>query len=236
MCRAAAACLWPSHEFLPSTYARLIRALLLLCVRRVRNLLFSCTRARAREHVQALIPRRRSRSGLKLKRLSLRVHRRHEPGFNCSLLFFFFFGRRCSYCGLSSAPLRIPAVMTPRPSWISRRLTPTPFIDSCRPSFDPVTMKPNRSRRFFSPIRVSRVMMDHKPGKKITPLIHPKTKFYFFYFLLRFYLRKSHTSKKWIVFLEGGWYCYDKYSCHNRWLRQRHYMTSAHWPETRDGK
>lgn len=52
----------------------------------------------------------------------------------------------------------------------------------------------------------------------------------------RFYLRKSHKSKKWIVFLEGGWYCYDNHSCRNRWLRQRHYMTSSQWPETRDGK
>lgn len=49
-----------------------------------------------------------------------------------------------------------------------------------------------------------------------------------------FYLRKSHTSKRWIIFLEGGWYCYDHQSCQNRWLRQRHYMTSAQWPETRD--
>lgn len=51
-----------------------------------------------------------------------------------------------------------------------------------------------------------------------------------------FYLRKSHTSKKWIVFLEGGWYCYDNHSCRNRWLRLRHLMTSSQWPETRDGE
>ncbi|KAF2904870.1 hypothetical protein ILUMI_01303 [Ignelater luminosus] len=49
-----------------------------------------------------------------------------------------------------------------------------------------------------------------------------------------FYLRKSHISKKWIIFLEGGWYCYDQHSCRNRWLRQRHYMTSSQWPDTRD--
>ncbi|CAH0553024.1 unnamed protein product [Brassicogethes aeneus] len=49
-----------------------------------------------------------------------------------------------------------------------------------------------------------------------------------------FYLRKSYTSKKWIIFLEGGWYCYDHHSCRTRWLRQRHYMTSSQWPETRD--
>ncbi|KAF5301497.1 hypothetical protein FQR65_LT08800 [Abscondita terminalis] len=49
-----------------------------------------------------------------------------------------------------------------------------------------------------------------------------------------FYLRKSHISKTWIIFLEGGWYCYDQHSCRNRWLRQRHFMTSSHWPETRN--
>ncbi|XP_012273721.1 palmitoleoyl-protein carboxylesterase NOTUM [Orussus abietinus] len=49
-----------------------------------------------------------------------------------------------------------------------------------------------------------------------------------------FYLRKSHGSKRWIIFLEGGWYCYDHRSCRNRWLRLRHLMTSTQWPETRD--
>ncbi|CAG9860709.1 unnamed protein product [Phyllotreta striolata] len=49
-----------------------------------------------------------------------------------------------------------------------------------------------------------------------------------------FYLRRSHSSTKWIIFLEGGWYCYDAHSCRNRWLKQRHYMTSSKWPETRD--
>ncbi|KAK9303589.1 hypothetical protein QLX08_004754 [Tetragonisca angustula] len=49
-----------------------------------------------------------------------------------------------------------------------------------------------------------------------------------------FYLRKSHGSKRWIIFLEGGWYCYDHKSCRNRWLRLRHLMTSTQWPETRD--
>lgn len=51
-----------------------------------------------------------------------------------------------------------------------------------------------------------------------------------------FYLRKYHGSKKWIIFLEGGWYCYDHKSCKNRWMRLRHLMTSTQWPETRDGK
>ncbi|XP_037939685.1 palmitoleoyl-protein carboxylesterase NOTUM [Teleopsis dalmanni] len=49
-----------------------------------------------------------------------------------------------------------------------------------------------------------------------------------------FYLRKNPQSKKWIVFLEGGWHCYDTRSCRARWLRLRHLMTSAQWTETRD--
>ncbi|XP_034253699.1 uncharacterized protein LOC117652715 [Thrips palmi] len=48
-----------------------------------------------------------------------------------------------------------------------------------------------------------------------------------------FYIRRSHGSRKWIIFLEGGWYCYDTWSCHHRWLRLRHLMTSAQWPDVR---
>lgn len=50
-----------------------------------------------------------------------------------------------------------------------------------------------------------------------------------------FYLRKSLGSRRWVVFLEGGWYCYDHKSCRTRWLKMRSLMTSAQWPETRDG-
>lgn len=51
-----------------------------------------------------------------------------------------------------------------------------------------------------------------------------------------FYLRKSHGSKRWIMFLDGGWYCYDNRTCRSRWMRVRHLMTSTQWPETRDGE
>jgi hypothetical protein len=36
-----------------------------------------------------------------------------------------------------------------------------------------------------------------------------------------FYLRKSPGSKRWIVFLEGGWHCYDQKSCKMRWSKMR---------------
>ncbi|XP_037881000.1 palmitoleoyl-protein carboxylesterase NOTUM isoform X2 [Glossina fuscipes] len=52
--------------------------------------------------------------------------------------------------------------------------------------------------------------------------------------LAGFYLRKNANSRKWIVFLEGGWHCYDMKTCRSRWTRLRHLMTSSQWPETRD--
>ncbi|XP_071535914.1 uncharacterized protein [Panulirus ornatus] len=48
-----------------------------------------------------------------------------------------------------------------------------------------------------------------------------------------FYFRRSQKSRRWIVFLEGGWYCFDSESCEQRWRRLRPLMTSREWPETR---
>lgn len=48
-----------------------------------------------------------------------------------------------------------------------------------------------------------------------------------------FYLRKFQGSRRWVVFFEGGWHCYDNKSCRSRWLKLRQLMTSAQWPETR---
>ncbi|RWS28763.1 palmitoleoyl-protein carboxylesterase NOTUM-like protein [Leptotrombidium deliense] len=48
-----------------------------------------------------------------------------------------------------------------------------------------------------------------------------------------YYIRESHGSRRWIVFLEGGWYCFSTNTCHQRWLRMRNLMSSAHWPEVR---
>lgn len=49
-----------------------------------------------------------------------------------------------------------------------------------------------------------------------------------------FYLRKSQGSRRWVVFFEGGWHCYDTKSCRARWLNSRQLMTSAQWPDTRN--
>ena len=52
-----------------------------------------------------------------------------------------------------------------------------------------------------------------------------------------YYFRKGKNAKKWIVFLEGGWFCYSTFSCnHQRWLQMRNLMTSAHLPEKKLGK
>ncbi|XP_050720210.1 palmitoleoyl-protein carboxylesterase NOTUM-like [Eriocheir sinensis] len=48
-----------------------------------------------------------------------------------------------------------------------------------------------------------------------------------------FYLRRSVKSRRWVMFLEGGWYCFDRESCEQRWHRLRPLMTSRGWPETR---
>nr|CAG4650015.1 EOG090X02ZJ [Sida crystallina] len=48
-----------------------------------------------------------------------------------------------------------------------------------------------------------------------------------------YFIRKSYGSKRWIIYLEGGWYCYDKRSCESRWSRLRGFMTSNMWPDTR---
>uniref|UniRef100_T1K8V6 Notum n=1 Tax=Tetranychus urticae TaxID=32264 RepID=T1K8V6_TETUR len=49
-----------------------------------------------------------------------------------------------------------------------------------------------------------------------------------------YYYRSSiGYSRRWIVFLEGGWYCFSPSTCHQRWLGMRNLMTSAHWPQSR---
>ena len=50
-----------------------------------------------------------------------------------------------------------------------------------------------------------------------------------------YYIRRSFGSRRWIVFLEGGWYCFSAITCHQRWLKMRSLMTSAHWPEAKTG-
>ena len=41
-----------------------------------------------------------------------------------------------------------------------------------------------------------------------------------------YYIRRNPESRRWIVYLEGGWFCYDKTSCDARWIRLRSLMSS----------
>nr|CAG4651670.1 EOG090X02ZJ [Triops cancriformis] len=48
-----------------------------------------------------------------------------------------------------------------------------------------------------------------------------------------YFIRKSYGSRRWIIFLDGGWYCFDKRSCEARWTRLRNLMTSSTWPSAK---
>ncbi|XP_063954827.1 palmitoleoyl-protein carboxylesterase NOTUM-like isoform X1 [Lytechinus pictus] len=50
-----------------------------------------------------------------------------------------------------------------------------------------------------------------------------------------YYLRKSYESKKWLIFLEGGFYCFDTESCRNRYNQSINQMSSRAWPQTKTG-
>ncbi|KPP77510.1 protein notum-like [Scleropages formosus] len=50
-----------------------------------------------------------------------------------------------------------------------------------------------------------------------------------------YYLRESKGSKRWLVFLEGGWYCFSKENCDSRYETMRRLMSSTKWPQTKTG-
>ncbi|KYO30582.1 hypothetical protein Y1Q_0008226 [Alligator mississippiensis] len=50
-----------------------------------------------------------------------------------------------------------------------------------------------------------------------------------------YYLRESRGSKRWIIFLEGGWCCYNKETCDTRYKNIRRLMSSSDWPQTKKG-
>lgn len=52
-----------------------------------------------------------------------------------------------------------------------------------------------------------------------------------------YYIRQAaNGSKKWLIYLEGGGHCFSRESCHQRWIRVRPLMSSAHWPMMRSSK
>uniref|UniRef100_A0A3Q4IFB9 Notum, palmitoleoyl-protein carboxylesterase n=1 Tax=Neolamprologus brichardi TaxID=32507 RepID=A0A3Q4IFB9_NEOBR len=51
-----------------------------------------------------------------------------------------------------------------------------------------------------------------------------------------YYIKESKGSKRWLLFLEGGWYCFDSQTCESRYETMRRLMSSTKWPLTRTGR
>uniref|UniRef100_A0A3Q3W1Y9 Uncharacterized protein n=1 Tax=Mola mola TaxID=94237 RepID=A0A3Q3W1Y9_MOLML len=50
-----------------------------------------------------------------------------------------------------------------------------------------------------------------------------------------YYLKESKGSKRWLLFLEGGWYCFSKITCDFRFKKIKTLMGSFTWPQTTGG-
>lgn len=50
-----------------------------------------------------------------------------------------------------------------------------------------------------------------------------------------YYMRKANGSKRWIVYLEGGWFCHSPASCRERNRTMRELMTSNGWKTAKRG-
>ncbi|XP_059393924.1 inactive palmitoleoyl-protein carboxylesterase notum1b isoform X2 [Carassius carassius] len=50
-----------------------------------------------------------------------------------------------------------------------------------------------------------------------------------------YYIKESRGSRRWLMFLEGGWYCFSKHTCDSRYETMRRLMSSSKWPSTRTG-
>ncbi|XP_054635897.1 carboxylesterase notum2 isoform X2 [Dunckerocampus dactyliophorus] len=50
-----------------------------------------------------------------------------------------------------------------------------------------------------------------------------------------FYLKENRGSRRWLLFLEGGWFCYSKETCDSRYQNIPRLMSSSGWPLTKSG-
>uniref|UniRef100_A0A8C8S9F6 Notum, palmitoleoyl-protein carboxylesterase n=1 Tax=Pelusios castaneus TaxID=367368 RepID=A0A8C8S9F6_9SAUR len=48
-----------------------------------------------------------------------------------------------------------------------------------------------------------------------------------------YYLKESKGSRRWLLFLEGGWYCFNRENCDTRYDTMRRLMSSKEWPITK---
>uniref|UniRef100_A0A3Q3B859 Notum, palmitoleoyl-protein carboxylesterase n=1 Tax=Kryptolebias marmoratus TaxID=37003 RepID=A0A3Q3B859_KRYMA len=50
-----------------------------------------------------------------------------------------------------------------------------------------------------------------------------------------YYMKESKGSRRWLLFLEGGWYCFNKQTCDSRYETMKNLMSSTKWPQTKRG-
>uniref|UniRef100_A0A3P8TV99 Notum pectinacetylesterase 2 n=1 Tax=Amphiprion percula TaxID=161767 RepID=A0A3P8TV99_AMPPE len=50
-----------------------------------------------------------------------------------------------------------------------------------------------------------------------------------------FYLKEFRGSRRWLLFLEGGFCCYSKETCDSRYQNIPRLMSSSVWPQTKRG-
>ncbi|XP_054461092.1 carboxylesterase notum2 [Anoplopoma fimbria] len=50
-----------------------------------------------------------------------------------------------------------------------------------------------------------------------------------------FYLKEFRGSRRWLLFLEGGWCCHSKDTCDSRYQNIPRLMSSSSWPQTKRG-
>uniref|UniRef100_A0A7N6AGJ9 Notum, palmitoleoyl-protein carboxylesterase n=1 Tax=Anabas testudineus TaxID=64144 RepID=A0A7N6AGJ9_ANATE len=50
-----------------------------------------------------------------------------------------------------------------------------------------------------------------------------------------FYLKEFRGSRRWLLFLEGGWCCYSRETCDSRYQNIPRLMSSSGWPQTKRG-
>ncbi|KAF7646175.1 hypothetical protein LDENG_00192140 [Lucifuga dentata] len=50
-----------------------------------------------------------------------------------------------------------------------------------------------------------------------------------------FYLKEFRGSRRWLLFLEGGWCCYSRETCDSRYQNIPRLMSSSAWPQTKRG-
>lgn len=51
-----------------------------------------------------------------------------------------------------------------------------------------------------------------------------------------YYMRLNRNSKRWIIYLQGGFFCATDETCRDRWIQNPDLMSSNNWPQFKTGK